>query len=387
MSENRVASNRIDTDFIISCAVFIQSPLIILQHVLIDVLGMSPDSTTSYRVVLTAVPMLLAIFLSMHRKPRLFIISYSVTAILLLATMVFFPQNTPYVFSEGSRFLLPVVLPSALCLASVYKLDSAEKALITMSWIAALLALVYMIAYLSGHSVFDSYNMSFSYGCLLPMIALYYKKKPLSIAVSLILLLTVIAIGSRGAAIVFAVYILADAFISRSRSALLVIVAVLCTLFILPSFSSWLSNFGISSRTISLYSEGELLSYDAGRGEIYKAFSFDSVEHPLIGIGLYGDRYYTGGGYCHNVLLEICIDFGFVVGPLLMLFLLFCFAHLYFNVSMDKKRLLLKYLCFGLMPLMASGSYLQSPYLSVLIGMSCLINNKRRYSYNEISNG
>lgn len=366
-----------NTDFLICCAVFIQSPLIILQHVLIDVLKMSPDSTTLYRVILTAVPMLIAIFLSIHRKPRLFIFSYIIVCFLLLSTIVFFPQNEPYVRYEGMRFLLPVVLPSALCLASVKSLEASEKALIVMSWAAAVLVFFYVICYIRGLIIFESYNMSFSYGCLLPMIALYYRKSALSVITSIVLFLSVIAIGSRGAAIVFMCYIIADSLLSKSKGAVFILFAAVIFLVALPFFSSWLSGLGISSRTIGLYSEGDLISYDAGRGEIYKSFSFDSIEHPLIGIGLFGDRYYTGGGYCHNVLLEICLDFGFVIGPIGIIILFIKLIELFFRSTQVYRRILLKYICFGLLPLMVSGSYLQSPYLSILIGMSCLINNTK----------
>lgn len=368
--------SRIDEDFIICCAVFIQSPLILIQHVLIDVFMMNPDSTTLYRVVFTAVPMLYAIFLSIKRKPKLFLLAYFITGLLLLATMVFFPQNTPYIKYEGIRFLLPVVLPSALCLASVKNIESSERALVLMSWISAALVFVYVIAFLRGSILFESYNMSFSYGCLLPMIALYYKKTLPSILASIILFLTVIAIGSRGAAVIFVFYVLADSLLSSSKSSLFALIACVILLASLSLFSTWLGDLGISSRTLNLYSEGDLISYDAGRGEIYESFSFDSIEHPLIGIGLYGDRYYTGGGYCHNVLLEICIDFGFLLGPIIILFLLFKMIRLFFSIPKGLKRVLLMYLAVGFLPLMVSGSYLQSSSLSILIGMCCLIKKR-----------
>ena len=375
---------RVDKDFIICCAVFIQSPLILLQHVLIDVFMMNASLTTTFRVLFTAVPMLVAIFVSFKRRPRLFIFSYLITLILLLATIVFFPQNTPYVISEGTRFLLPVVLPSALCLACVNNFESSERALLLMSWISAFFVFVYIAAYLSGYIVFDTYNMSFSYGCLLPMIALYYMKRPLSILTSVIMFLAVIAIGSRGAAVVFALYVIADAVISHKGGSVIIVFIGLGFLLLLPLFASWLHEIGISSRTLFLYSEGDLISYDAGRGEIYKSFSFDAVEHPLIGIGFFGDRYYTDGGYCHNVLLEICLNFGFILGPLIIVFLLFRLIRLFFKVSNYYRRILLKYICFGLLPLMASGSYLQSPFLSILIGM-CVLVSKAFNSNDDIA--
>ena len=57
-------------------AVAIQSPLIILQQILVDILGMEIESTTIYRVLLTAFPMTIAIALGFNRNKRLFLATY-----------------------------------------------------------------------------------------------------------------------------------------------------------------------------------------------------------------------------------------------------------------------------------------------------------------------
>ena len=50
-------------DFIISFAVMIQSLLIVLQTIMIGFFYMDADATTIYRVLLTAIPMIIAMII------------------------------------------------------------------------------------------------------------------------------------------------------------------------------------------------------------------------------------------------------------------------------------------------------------------------------------
>ena len=150
-------------DYIISFAVMIQSLLIVLQHVLMDVGGMALESTTIYRVILTAIPMVLAIFYAFRKNGTRFFVVYAFVILLLLFTIIAFPQNTGYIQSDGLRFLLPVVIPSALCLMSVSDFKVVERTLYVISWGTAMLVLFYIIQYFRGVFVIDDYNMSYSY--------------------------------------------------------------------------------------------------------------------------------------------------------------------------------------------------------------------------------
>ena len=54
-------NKHLKTDHYIAFAVLLQSFLVILQQVLISVFHMPPEATTLYRVILTAIPLSLAI--------------------------------------------------------------------------------------------------------------------------------------------------------------------------------------------------------------------------------------------------------------------------------------------------------------------------------------
>ena len=76
------AANR--GDYILSFAVVVQSLLVIFQQCLIAILHMEPESTTIYRVVLSAIPVILALYYVWGRKKLLCINVYVVTILILL---------------------------------------------------------------------------------------------------------------------------------------------------------------------------------------------------------------------------------------------------------------------------------------------------------------
>lgn len=66
-------------DYILSFAVVVQSLLVIFQQCLIGVLHMDPESTTIYRVVLSAIPIMYAMYYILCRKKILFVVIYTIT--------------------------------------------------------------------------------------------------------------------------------------------------------------------------------------------------------------------------------------------------------------------------------------------------------------------
>lgn len=74
-----------------------------------------------------------------------------------------------------------------------------------------------------------------------------------------------------------------------------------------------------SSRTLSLLIEGEMqdILNDSGRTRLYN-MAIEMIKDGFWGYGVYGDRYIIGRvywvGYCHNIFLELLIDFGWIIG-------------------------------------------------------------------------
>lgn len=361
-------------NIIIVIGVMIQPILILMQQCMIGVFGMNEEATTSYRVLLTIIFLLPAILIAFIRRPRLFIVSYLVTFIILSLNLILFPANTKYLLPSASRFLLPVVIPSALCTISVSNIDDVEYTVYKLSWIAATIMLFYFFNLLIGKVIIMGYNMSLSYALLLPTVTLYHKKSALSLLVSLFLFLMIVALGSRGAAVFALGYVCYDILISNRKLIAPIIILILGIIALLPIFLQFLTELGINSRTLMMLLEGDFNS-DSGRGWIYEVITREIIEHPLIGIGLFGDRTVIGN-YCHNIILEILSGWGIIIGGTIVVFFLTYLIALYFRCDRLGKDCLVRYVLVSIAPLLVSGSYLQDYNLAAMLGIAILINRK-----------
>lgn len=370
-------------DYIITSAVFLQPILILLQQVMIYVFYMPAEDTTSYRVLFTAVPMSVAILLSIFRKPRLFLISYSVALLLIFLTTIFFPANNEYLFSNSIRFLLPVVLPSALCLMSIRNYEIVERIMYYCSIVVAFEVLFIAYFFFMGVVSIDRYNMTFSYGCLMPMIVLFSKKKFVSMALSLSLFIVVLGIGSRGANVFFVIFVIGNLLMNDKKKMIWIILLVIIFIFLLPYLADIFESYGISSKTLRRLDEGTLSESNA-RDYIWDFYLNMLLEHPM-GIGLYGDRVYLDSAYCHNILLEILLNFGIFGGSFILLFLSFYCIRL-FNLStrLQQNKIWL-YLMAFVAPLMLSESYIQSNTFFVAVGLMYVLEQERRSPWQTYS--
>ena len=367
-------------DYFIVFAVFLQSALVILQAIMIDVFRMDAEATTIYRVILSAVPMSLAIILSFRRNPTMFFITYLIAILLLLLHTIIFPNNAQYIEKDSLRFLLPMVIPSALCLITVRNIDFIEKVWYQISWIVFAEVLIYALAYFGGLFFITDYNMSFSYGSLLPMFSLYRKKSKLSVLASLLMFIVVVSIGSRGAAIIFLAYIVYDVLQNNKRLIIPLLLLLLFALASLPIIISFLDSIGIQSRTLTLL-ETDQIGQSSGRDNLYDIAINTILDNPFIGVGLWGDRVLLNGVYCHNILIEIFLNWGIFVGiGIIGLFALKTLQVYFKSNKVNKNRIIIYFLVF-IGPLMASDSYLTDYDFGIFCGLIYLLYNKKNSVY------
>lgn len=369
-------------DYMICLAVFIQPVLVLMQHIMIDVFRMDPDMTTNYRVLLTAIPMLMGIGIGFSRKAMRFAIVYCVAIVAMLYTIAFFPDNEKYVRYEGLRFLLPLIIPSAVCLTTVTDICVLRKSLYIMAWAGAVLVVYYMLSYFAGVFYIDAYNMSFSYGCLLPMIVLYSQKKWLPTLVSFFMFLTVVAIGSRGSAGIYVAFLIVDFFVSRRKNQWIVLALAVLLFAMLPMFADFLSGVGLRSRTLGMLNAGNI-SYDSGREQIYTTCLDTIWNHPLFGVGLFGDRVLLEGAYCHNFFIEVLMDFGVLFGLAIFVVLICLFLRSLRATKTGNRDLLLVFTFGSLLPHMVSGSYLISNNVALWIGLVVILSVDSSSSVSE----
>lgn len=369
-----------------AACVLSQPLLIIVQHILLLVLLMPEERSTSVRVILSAILMLVAIFCCIKRKPETFLVTYLITVAFLLLTCIIFPQNAEVLVDSSLRFLLPMVVSSALCVVAVGDIYAFDRVFSIMSWICFLFSMLIILSFYKGILLVEHYSLSLSYALLVVMIGLYSQRHIMAKIASFLVAVIVVAIGSRGALVFFGLYIIYDILRNHKKLIFPAIICFFLVLGVLTQFADWLYDYGIDSRTLRTIADGSFGESD-GRDSIYSK-SFDIFwENCLIGIGLFGDRVRIGG-YCHNLFLEILLDFGLFIGSILIIIMVVSYLKLLFISTREIKDLLVKYTLAFIAPLMLSGSYLQDYNFGIFVGIFILLlkENKNQLLICEQSN-
>jgi len=223
--------------------------------------------------------------------------------------------------------------------------------------------------------------MTFAYTAL-PSILLgvyygFFLKKKVLLIVSLMASATVVFGGSRGAILtllLFLSFVFQFNISKRSNR----IVVFISTCIILLNFSFVLSyvknvfiSYGYESRFFTLV-ENEKIMESEGRYMVYKK-AISIIDY--FGHGVFSDRVLlqnvSDSTYCHNWILEILVNFGWIFGLLIVLFLIFfLFKLIKKRPSNDVNYTFMIYfsLTMLLSKYMLSGSYLDSSECALIAG-------------------
>ena len=187
----------------------------------------------------------------------------------------------------------------------------------------------------AGESIEQSYNLGFGYTvifCATVFLGLFIRERKKTYLL-LGCISTVLALvgGSRGCVLcllIFGILYLFKEFsvVPVYKKILITAGAVLAGILFNAFYYdilSWLS--GIDARTIQMFLSGDITS-DNGRDAIYALAAGAVKTMPFLGYGAFGDRQfitpYYYWGYCHNIILELIIDFGWLFG--IIIFLIIC---------------------------------------------------------------
>ena len=265
--------------------------------------------------------------------------------VLIVSSALINGQVLGYMFSANiiqSNVLLLVLLyfPVFLLLQQRIDLEVLIKYLWRGSLVTLSLAIAVFVTLLSSRSSVD--YMSFAYMMLSPIMICFIeggRKKGILLAFPVIASGILFVIGCRGAVVALAVFFVLCFFGlylqgGRKGNRLFLKVALLIAVIIaglnmnsiLRIIVGKLNSFGFSSRTVEkiLLGNGAFMQ-SKGRQSIWNQ-AVGSIG--VFGKGLFGDRTvlldeYHNPTYPHNFILEIMMDFGMIVGPILILLFVF----------------------------------------------------------------
>jgi len=214
----------------------------------------------------------------------------------------------------------------------------------------------------------------------------FKKKRVISGILSVFGFFLLLSYGTRGpivCVLVFIMLLIAINIVNRKKYSIIVLFLILIVIllntnyvFIIASYlQKSISQMGLSTRIFDMILMNDILN-DTGRSSIIVALLSAISERPLLGYGLYADRYlsssgtYIAGMYAHNLIIELWTQFGVVIGSLIIFAIgtLVIKAVIKAREDSSKLGMLLIFLCVGVVKLFMSGSYLLEPYFFLLIG-------------------
>ena len=275
-----------------------------------------------------------------------------------------------------------------------------------------LIALMYAIIAFSS-SMFDISGSNSSYATIasnlffVVWVAFYdsFKShKLLPIIICLICFIPVMFLGTRaglfGALLALVLYF--DRVIKRSNAQkkalyyMLLIVGAFVIILTFGLLSRHLLDLFPNSRTLNFLIKGEIFN-DSNRSRGFYSKMFASFEqHPLKMYGLVGNQIFTAGdnasadvilsSFAHNVYLEICMNFGVLIGILFGVYFTIVLIYAYLKSKWkneDIEFVFLGILGMNFVGMLVSYSWVFSYSIWLLFGMAYgVIRNKRMYKLN-----
>ena len=239
------------------------------------------------------------------------------------------------------------------------------------------------------YSQYEGYQLST--GFLLLILPATYSRWKIDYVVGFLTITLTLMTGARGPLIVEVVALLASiVFVNREKKRLwkvLLPTTVLATLAliyinnIMLFFLRIADGMGFSTRSINTILKGDFFSYLSGRDVIAEHSLKYISNHLLYGCGFGNDRMIIAqamgqidgamGLYPHNIILEILMQFGVIVGIFVLLGILVLVVRTFKQIRNREERFFYIIIVIAaVVPLMFSGSYITFGWFYCLLGYS-----------------
>lgn len=332
--------------------------------------------------VLVGLAFLYALPTVLKRRKVEFIGGYFTAVFIFILHYLIFPDNHLYLKELLFPFFV-MSFPAFVYSLSIRNWGTFKEIMKKSSYIVFVFGTVLGGLIFAGRASAGTYSMSLSYYMLLPSIMFLdelFDKFSVRILLFVgISLLVILALGSRGAILCIVVFV----FLKSIRPNVKLTYKRALTYFglfgagiigylhlsrILDSLYTLLLSFGINSRSISLFLRDEV--HLSGRDRIYESLILEVANNPFLGVGIGGDRLTRGGGYAHNLFLEILVNFGVILGPIVIVLLCVLIIKSLLNKDREKYTFFIIWLSLGFVHLMVSSTYITDIRFWIFLGVS-----------------
>lgn len=375
----------------------ILSVLLILPLVIEPITVLTSGNSAAYTILLHSLFLLWALFVLRRTFSKSDVMWMTIMFSVLLFHFFLFPATRDFYLDKGMLFVYVLYLPiSIICVRKIKHWDSFFETFKPFVYVATIIA-IYLIFFTDESAKEDDLNyMQFSYFLLPFAVAAYVLcrevrnfKCLICLLVFLISLLVFSARATIGFLFIFIIiYELLQVENIKALSAFVVILGgisfyIMSNIDAIVTYLSGISLFEDSRFLMKL--AGDELMVSQGR-ELIKM----DVEKGLnvVGIdysGFFGDRFFLGGRYPHNIYYEVILSMGWLIGPIvLFVFLLY---YILAWIKTPYKKILLFFTLTLFARYLISGSYIAEGrfWLFFFILISMYNNVNRKYEKN-ISN-
>lgn len=313
------------------------------------------------------------------------VLFYVVCLAVYTLTFVLFPANDQWL----SLFLPMVFLQSlplfyiGLSIDSKKQLDVIEY--VSMAYIVLSLLYIYLI--FSNKEVVGE-EMGAAYSMLPHLLIVLYscirKFKWYSLVIVVLGITRLLSTGNRGTLLCVALFVvLYIVFCTKMKRKWLwaaILAAITAYVWVRKDvvfgfLNDFFGELGFSTRVFSMILNEELT--DANGRDFLATFFMQKIsEGGPFGYGICGDRMLLAdeSGYPHNLAIEFFVDYGYVLGSILLLAIAVLLLQAFIKCrSNDSKALLLIFITVGFVSLFLSNSYLSNPMFFLMLGYAVRI--------------
>lgn len=327
----------------------------------------------------------------LKRSGKIFINTYLISFVIFAINYLIFEDNHIYLKELIFPFFF-TCLPSFIYSISIKDFTVLKKVMKNISFIVLVVGIIIGLLIFSGRYSIGYYSMSISYYMLLPTIIyideMFQTLSLKSLFFTLSSFFIILSLGSRGAIVCCGVFILLKLIRLKlkplyKKVALylsLTTISALAYLYfneIINFLNINIMKFGIKSRTLTLLLRNDITE-SSERNDIYNSVISEIIKKPFLGNGLAGDRQILSGRYSHNIFLEVMINFGVIVGGLLLIWGIYLIVKVLFTKDIEVYNITIIWISLGFVHFIVSSSYLTDFRFWIFIGLIGNIYLKKR---------
>lgn len=378
---------------------------IVLMANLSAVLGFNTKITTYFYYGLLWCFLILSIPKITRTITRKVLTGIAVVAVLAVSQYILFPNNRRFLMGTKigelvtfSPWTLLAVVPYVLLGAAVTDFDALRKKIHGASRIGVALGfLSYIIEVTKGMNIrYDDMNNAYAICTVVCFLLLNWQKGD-----GLFLLIgcfSLLLAGTRGPMLcVLVAVILKTVFLEKvfERKVLKLLACLIMAVLLLVGFleiavdlvAKFFALFGVTDLRIVDYIRKGMMLDSSGRDTISSLVVQGILKHPIVGVGVGGDRIVTQlNKYAHNIILEMWVSYGIFLGTAFLCWMAYWLAKGIQNRNSAVQMITAAFFSSVVVKLFLSSSYLYSKELFILLGL-CMAGRRMQQNGHKTAKG